>query len=96
MTKDEEGYNGWKNYETWAVNVWMTNTPGDEEWLIEKAEYATSISELAHSLEDGMGEIMPELGSTLWADLLGAAFSEVDWYELAEHYWSDYREEGEI
>jgi hypothetical protein len=25
QTKDEQGYNGWTNYETWAVNLWIDN-----------------------------------------------------------------------
>lgn len=33
MTKDEQGYNGWTNYETWQVNLWLSN--GDPRY----AEY---------------------------------------------------------
>lgn len=29
---DEEGYNGWKNYETWSVALWA----GNEEWIYKK------------------------------------------------------------
>ena len=25
MTEDEKGYNGWKNYETWLVALWIDN-----------------------------------------------------------------------
>ena len=37
-----ETYNGWKNYPTWAVNLWLTNDQGTSEMLAEIAseEYA--------------------------------------------------------
>lgn len=28
MTADEQGYNGWTNYPTWAVNLWLSNDEG--------------------------------------------------------------------
>lgn len=31
-------------------------------------------------------EDQPDLGASMWADLLGASVSEVNWYEIAEHY----------
>lgn len=26
MSKDEKGYNGWENYETWATKLWLDNS----------------------------------------------------------------------
>ena len=34
----EEGYNGWTNYETWAVNIWMDNDQGSQEYWREIAQ----------------------------------------------------------
>jgi hypothetical protein len=28
VTADEQGYNGWTNYPTWAVNLWLSNDEG--------------------------------------------------------------------
>ena len=28
MDREPEGYNGWRNYPTWAVNLWLSNDEG--------------------------------------------------------------------
>lgn len=33
----EDGYNGWKNYETWNVALWISNT---EVWYLDAVRYA--------------------------------------------------------
>ncbi len=48
---------------------------------------------LVERLEDWVTEEMiPDLGATLAADLLGAAVSEIDWYELAKSFIEDFEE----
>ena len=45
---------------------------------------------LAEDLKDWIGEEMrPDLGASLYSDLLGAALSEVDWMEIADNFLSD-------
>lgn len=92
MTEDEKGYNGWANYETWLVNLWLTNDMGGCDAVETMSREAKDKYALAHDIKDYVGDDMPELGVNMWADLLNAAFGEVDWYELAEHYWADFRE----
>ena len=95
---DEQGYNGWANYETWLVNLWLQNEPGTEDDCrvisrreINKGGSAYSLGEeLKHYVED----LMPDLGASMAADLLSAALGNVDWREIAEHYMEDYREDG--
>jgi hypothetical protein len=43
-------YNGWSNYETWAVNLWMSNDAGSDEYFREMAQevYDESEEELRH------------------------------------------------
>ena len=41
---------------------------------------------MAQRLKDELNEEAPDLGSTLRADLLNAALSDVDWYEVAETF----------
>jgi hypothetical protein len=109
MLKQE--YNGWTNYETWCVNLWMSNDQGSDEYYRESAQqtYNDSVEEnrlggsalftrdevatrnLADSLKNEHEERQNELTgvSGVFADLLSAALSEVNWYEIAEHYISD-------
>ena len=35
MTKKE--YNGWTNYETWLVNLWIDSTEGGQTYWIDRA-----------------------------------------------------------
>ena len=65
---DDKGYNGWSNYETWK------SSSHDKD---------DTISDLAKELEQYFDDNMPEVQGT-YADLLGAALSEVNWYEIAE------------
>jgi hypothetical protein len=61
----------------------------DGSILFSRDEVATR--NLADSLKNEHEERQNELTgvSGVFADLLGAALSEVNWYEIAEHYISD-------
>lgn len=95
---DEQGYNGWTNYETWAVALWIDNEQSTQEWALELAREAKGNDheryELAQGLKSELEEAMPDLGGSVWSDLLGAAWSEVDWYEIADHYLQQVEEEA--
>lgn len=96
-------YNGWTNYETWNVALWLGNEQSserhwsyaaEEAWEEAKASLAFSREQqasldLSERLKDEIEESMPDLGASMFADLLGAAMSEVNWYEIAEHYIAD-------
>ena len=36
--KEEQKYNGWTNYETWAIKLWMDNDEGEYEYWQETAK----------------------------------------------------------
>lgn len=105
---ESEGYNGWKNYETWNVALWLDNDEGsynevrrlargvafdheddDEDDVMQRQ----ARGDLADILKDYVTENhVPELPASMASDLLNAALSEVDWYEMAEHYLDDIAE----
>jgi hypothetical protein len=71
MSADEQGYNGWKNYETWAMALWIDNDQGSYTYareLMDGAEpNATSVAYaldrdpagvLADALKDWQEECM--------------------------------------
>lgn len=95
---NESNYNGWANYETWNVKLWIDNEQGSSEYWREQAQSAydaaddedEAVRNLARNLEDHFEQQKHELldnanlGSSMWADLLGAALQSVDWREIAE------------
>ena len=103
MANEKEGYQGWKNYETWAVALWMDNDQGSQGYKKELAEQ-TRVEDkdewrrdYADALKQWMEDDMPDMGATVWTDLLNGAFSEVNWYEIAQNEIDDigYGEEAE-
>lgn len=88
-------YQGWTNYETWVVSLWLDNDEGSYNYVRELTDEATEEAkeeqypEAKHILGDKLrawlSESMPNLGGTLWTYLLNAAFSEVGWTEIAEN-----------
>ena len=85
-----EKYNGWNNYETWLVNLWIDNDKVGEYWR-ERAEEVRDVSDLA----DEMQQFYTEQAETeipasgMFADLFNSALGEVSWYDIAEHYIDD-------
>jgi hypothetical protein len=100
----KKGYQGWDNYETWAMALWMNNDQGLQEMALEWAAEAKAEAiggakkdrkdeakfALADRLKDFWEENTPELEGP-WSDLLSSALSEVNWDELAATYLEDSR-----
>lgn len=84
-----ETYNGWKNYSTWAVNLWMHNEESSYNYWMEAAKEAGTVAELADRLRDVHEEAGPDLGASVYSDLLGYALQSVDWYEIAKYLFEE-------
>jgi hypothetical protein len=90
---DTSGYNGWTNYPTWAVNLWLSNDEGLYNATTElvadtdsERRYANETHRLlvADKLKTWVcDELAPDLGASFAADLLGYALDQVDWDEIA-------------
>ena len=102
-------YNGWKNYETWNVALWIDNDEGSYTYAREQLAEIRDETEpeytwqnktdavryaAAEWLKDWVTEEMvPDLGASLAADLLGAALSEVDWQEIVDNWLPELEEQ---
>ena len=88
-------YNGWKNYETWCTALWIDNEESTYHERQEMAERASDDNALAESLKQWVNEMAPDLGPSLFSDLLSAALSEVDWDEIANAWHEEAHEDDE-
>ena len=76
--------NGWKNKETWLVNLWL----GDS--FTEQAEDGQKITE--GFIRETVEYLVDSTGhgcDPMVRDLLNCALSEIDYREIANHYMSD-------
>jgi hypothetical protein len=86
-------YNGWTNYETWNIKLWMDNAESIYHYWEEKTKQAATIKELADALKEYYDENIPEDVVGSYLDILTAALEEVNWREIAESLWEEWREE---
>ena len=102
MSRDERGYNGWTNYGTWIWALWARNEEGSDSYWDERVEElcrvedddADAIGALASEIERSIEDNAPELGASFYSDVLNANLSEVNTYEIAENWITDYRAEN--
>ena len=100
---DETGYNGWKNYETWVTALWIDNDEGSYNYSRELVAHAQAdmandstrmlTLEIADALrewqEETINDLTADVPNCIVGDLLGHAFGQIDWYEIAENYLSE-------
>jgi hypothetical protein len=98
----DKTYNGWSNYETWVVKLWMDNDEISYNFWRERVQdhIATytdredgwkdeAVNCLADEIKDTHEADLPHVEGFA-ADLLNAAMGEVDWREMAESMIDDY------
>jgi hypothetical protein len=86
----------WLDNEESTQRYWADRTRAIwDECEVDGNPFATSQSQrariaLAEALREQVGsEDAPDLGASLYSDLLSAALSEVDWHELANAFLQD-------
>ena len=109
MEATDTTYNGWSNYPTWAVNLWLSNDEPLYRATLEMIEVARQTAIDCESILSNADlwritvadvlrqwvsdELAPDLGATFAADLLGYALGCVDWHEIAESWIGDHAEQ---
>ncbi len=98
MTEPDSSYNGWSNYETWVVNLWLGNDEGSyntcrtlaqrcfEEAVADQvlSRKERACYQLANSLKEMIEDGNPLASdASVYADLINASLSEVNWKEIA-------------
>jgi hypothetical protein len=98
VTEPDSSYNGWSNYETWVVNLWLGNDEGSYNTCRSLAErcFEEAVADevfsrkeracyqLANELKEMVEDGSPLAGdASVYTDLLNAAMSEVNWKEIA-------------
>ena len=94
---ETENYNGWTNYETWAVSLWIDNEElSYRYWRQEAArclrrstDKEAASSDLAERLKQEILDNAPTGEPNVYSDLLTAALSEVNWLEIAASWLSE-------
>lgn len=92
---NDRTYNGWSTYETWLVNLWITNDQDlyaalhDE--IVNAGSFYAAKQVLQAWLENEVDLHLEAAGAThggLIPDLLRGALQEVNWYEIVKN-WRD-------
>lgn len=97
MNRNE--YNGWTNYETWLVNMWIDNDEGSSDMWRERAQECWNDTDEDDDIDTRKRDAKYALSAMLksdyesgaedtnctgfWLDLINASLSEVNWDEIA-------------
>ena len=86
---NDKTYNGWTNYETWVVNMWMDNNEGSYDYWREVAqEIHNNLEEPTNSMTK-MDEAIYILADKLKDDHEEAKDEILERLELTSSLWAD-------
>jgi hypothetical protein len=93
MTTETKTYNGWTNYETWCVNLWLTNEPDSEQMLRMLCQMtSTSVYYRENRLKDLINDLWSECVDDvpgMFVDLIATALNHTNWREIVENHEHD-------
>jgi hypothetical protein len=82
MMNESTRYNGWSNYETWLVALWLNNEQASYNALEALKTEAGSDYSKAERLEELVRELYEFESVGIIADLINSAFARVNWVEI--------------
>ena len=74
MATNDSSYNGWTNWETWNLNLWVTSYEAYYRAMLRKMPFT----------EKSAREFAIELFPTGTPDMKIAEFFDIDWAEIVE------------
>ena len=86
-------YNGWKNYPTWNIRLWIDNDQYMLEHIARMAESEPENYDLSKDLEAFFDDLISETRAAqtgFQEDFFRYAYGQVDWYELAQSFHDEY------
>lgn len=104
---ENKTHNGWTNYETWAVALWLDNEESSYRYWRAVAQETVQLTKLpeerreeagttlADRIKDEILDGIPTAITGFYADLLQVALDEVNWLEIAENFLGELRVDEE-
>lgn len=75
-------HNGYKNYATWCVNLWLDSDPQTQRWVEEAVRLYDEVT-AAGMIEELVRVSNPiRTASNVYSDLLEHSLEQVDWDEI--------------
>ena len=87
---ENKEYNGWTNYETWNWNLWYGDSFTAEDFDGMDGDTYKISKYLENWTEDYAEEIGIWKDNGFFSDVVRASISEVNFYEIAEHFVEDF------
>lgn len=81
-----DGYNGWKNWETWQINLWIDN---EEPLYRDKVRFLRSGRLEESDVRAYCESVFPDGTPDMQGDekeTVAEQMDKVDWSELTEHF----------
>ena len=94
---NHQEYNGWHNYETWVCALWLQNDQGSCSYWEEMTNECEDVYSLSQMIKDEIEEGDPTNDqASLYSDLMSAAISEINFNEIAHHFWDEYKVSDDV
>ena len=77
-----ETYQGWTNYETWAVSLWINQDEAMYRYLRLIAKLPQLGIDKDKALREWVEGMNPLTDGSMFGDLLGGAIGKVNWTEI--------------
>ena len=80
-------YNGWTNFATWCVALWLSNEQSSDEEARATCQLPDNLHEATAALREMVEANNPIAdNASLYADLLNSQLRAVNWEEITTHY----------